>query len=86
MSGARRPFSGPAGIAVDQHGDLYVADSGNNRIEKFDSEGKFILKWDGVGSGDGRFNCSMFAIAVDGKRYLARSLYRLLEHGPPIAT
>lgn len=38
-----------AGIAVDNdpssgsHGDVYVVDDGNYRVEKFDSEGKFLL-------------------------------------------
>jgi streptogramin lyase len=37
-------FSGPTGIAFDSSGNIYVADSGNDRIEKFDSDGNFIAK------------------------------------------
>ncbi len=33
-----------------------MADSGNDRIQKFDSDGNFILKWGTHGSGDGEFD------------------------------
>jgi DNA-binding beta-propeller fold protein YncE len=39
-------FINPAGIAVDSQGFIYVGDFGeNNNIQKFDSEGNFILNW-----------------------------------------
>jgi len=41
-------------IAVDSAGYVYVADTRNNRIQKFNSEGLFISKWGEVGSGDGQ--------------------------------
>jgi uncharacterized protein (TIGR03663 family) len=41
--------SGPSGMAIDDEGNIYVADSWNYRIEKFDKDGKFLLKW-----GDGK--------------------------------
>lgn len=44
----------PRGTAVDQsNGDLYVADDNNSRIDKFDSEGNFLLAW-GFGVADGK--------------------------------
>jgi DNA-binding beta-propeller fold protein YncE len=46
-------LSGPAGVAVSEStGDVYVVDSGNNRIERFAPEGKFIAAW-GWGVKDG---------------------------------
>ena len=35
----------PHGIAIDSSGNVYVADYGNNRIQKFTSNGNFITKW-----------------------------------------
>src|SRR4030042_1741132 len=49
-------FNYPAGVAVDSSGNVYVADLGNHRIQKFDSSGGFITKWGSSGSGDGQFN------------------------------
>jgi tripartite motif-containing protein 71 len=38
-------FNAPVGIAVDSTGNVYVADKENNRIQKFDSNGKYITQW-----------------------------------------
>jgi tripartite motif-containing protein 71 len=57
----------PWGITVDGAGDVYVTDTGNHRIEKFDREGNFITQWGGFGNGDGQFNFP-YGIAVDAKR------------------
>ncbi|BDA78776.1 hypothetical protein LPTSP3_g17060 [Leptospira kobayashii] len=40
-------FHGPAGIAFDTSGNFYVSDSGNNRIQKFNSNGSFEFAWNG---------------------------------------
>jgi DNA-binding beta-propeller fold protein YncE len=46
-------FFNPWGIAVDGAGNVYVADTANSRIQKFDAAGNFITKWGGFGAGDG---------------------------------
>ena len=53
-----------AGVAVDSSLNLYVADTGNNRIQKFNKKGKFIAKWGTGGSGDGELD-GPFGIGVD---------------------
>ena len=48
-----RQLSQPAGIAVDQKGNVYVADTANNKIKVFSSNGTFISTWGRYGSGAG---------------------------------
>ena len=51
-------FSSPEGIAVGGLGPqfVYVADTQNHRIQKFDLLGNFVATWGSFGSGDGQFN------------------------------
>jgi RHS repeat-associated protein len=49
-------FSSPYGVAVDGSGNVWVADSGNNRIEKFSSSGSFVAAYGSLGSGNGQFS------------------------------
>ena len=51
-------FTSPSGVAVDSTGDVYVADSGNSRIQKFTPTGTFITKWGSLGTGDGQFGAT----------------------------
>ena len=44
-------FDGPAGIAVDAAGSFYVADTGNNRIQKFNKYGQLQTMWGSSGDG-----------------------------------
>jgi sugar lactone lactonase YvrE/putative hemolysin len=45
----------PLGLAIDTEGDIWVADSANNRIEEFNPEGKFLAKFGAKGTADGQF-------------------------------
>lgn len=38
-------FSTPRGLAVDTKGNIYVADGGNGRGQKFDADGKFVIEF-----------------------------------------
>ena len=42
---ARGKFESPSGAAVDSKSHLYVADTGNKRVQKFSAAGKFIREW-----------------------------------------
>jgi PKD repeat protein len=57
-------FNYAKGVAVDSLGNVYVADSMNNRIQKFDNNGEFITKWGSFGDGDGQFDSPAY-VAVD---------------------
>src|SRR5918997_981080 len=54
------------------HGFVYVGDFGeNNNIQKFDSDGNFILNWGSPGSADGQFtNPADIAIDSQGVVYV----------------
>src|SRR5206468_10221457 len=58
-------FNGAFGVAIDGSGNVYVADAGNNRIQKFDSTGTFLTTWGSFGSGNGQFNL-LGGVATDG--------------------
>jgi len=57
-------FNQPQGIATDAESNLYIADTGNNRVQKLDQDGRFITKWGTAGSGDGEFE-SVYDLAID---------------------
>jgi DNA-binding beta-propeller fold protein YncE len=57
-------FFNPKAIALDAQGNVYVADSGNNRIQKFDSNGTFLMQFGTAGSGSGQFQ-EPWGIAID---------------------
>ncbi|HJS18230.1 MAG TPA: hypothetical protein VJ785_05765, partial [Anaerolineales bacterium] len=49
-------FWGPRGIAVDENGHVYVADTGNKRIVKFDSDGNYLTEFGTAGFDPGQFD------------------------------
>jgi tripartite motif-containing protein 71 len=55
---------GLGSIAVDLEGFVYVADTFNSRIQKFDSNGNFLLSWTNLG-GDGTKLNRPYGVAVD---------------------
>jgi len=59
-------FSRPSDVAWDGAGNIYVADGtgANNRIAKFDKDGRFIAHWGSTGKGPGQF-AGVKALAID---------------------
>jgi DNA-binding beta-propeller fold protein YncE len=66
-------FEGPADVAFDAAGNIFVADgTANARVAKFDPTGVFVKSWGSRGSGEGQFSTAR-SIAVDasGNVYVA---------------
>jgi hypothetical protein len=57
-------FGGPYGVATDSSGDVYVADTGNNRIDEFSAAGAFIKAYGSPGDGAGQLDFPV-GIATD---------------------
>jgi tripartite motif-containing protein 71 len=64
LTTSSRSIDNIGGIAIDKFSNIYLADSSNHTIQKFDSAGKFITKWGSTGSGDAQFNGTL-DIATD---------------------
>jgi len=70
-SGAQAQFCNPKGIALDRHGNLWVADTGNHTVRRIDAQGRVttVAGAPGVcgsadGNGGARF-CNPQDVAVD---------------------
>jgi uncharacterized protein (TIGR03663 family) len=73
-------FWGPRDIVLDSQGNVYVADTGNKRIQKFTPDGEFIAQWGGAGVIPGRFEePTSIALAPDGSIYVADTWNRRVQ-------
>jgi DNA-binding beta-propeller fold protein YncE len=52
------------GFGLDGSGNVFAADAGNHRIQKFTSGGSFLTAWGSKGSGNGQFSFPL-AVACD---------------------
>ena len=63
----------PAAIAVDASGNLYIADSGHDRVIRYNPSGLCDIGWGGAGVVGGFDEPSGLAIDASGKMYVADS-------------
>lgn len=57
-------FNAPYDIVLDSAGNMYILDTGNNRIQKLDPQGKFIKTIGRQGQGPGEFQ-GAFSLDID---------------------
>ena len=70
--GAGDLLYGPRDITVDAEGNLYVADTGNKRVVKYDAQGAVLGVVGGAGPEAGRFQEPVgLAVGPDGNLYVA---------------
>jgi sugar lactone lactonase YvrE len=77
-------FNHPRGATLDARGNVYIADSGNNRIQQFTSSGAFLRTWGQNGAAATRLNAPR-GIALDkqGNLYVADTgNNRIVKFGP----
>lgn len=72
---ARTYLSFPFDVTTDSSGNIYVADSGNDRIVKFDPNGNYLMQFGISGKNDGQF-MEPRGVAVDhqGNIYVADTM------------
>lgn len=62
---------GLGAVAFDAEGNIYVVDTGNYRVQKFDTERQFVTAWGSQGKGDGQFLDPIgIGINPDGRIYV----------------
>ncbi len=78
-------FNNPQDIAIDKDGDIYIADTGNHRIQKFTSNGDFVRL---VGTNTQFINPSGLSVDEEGKIYVidTDNLIKLSPQGEILKT
>lgn len=70
----------PRGIFVDNKGLIYVADTGNDRIQVFKADGSFDNMFGESGSGEGQFRMpSSVAVNAKGNIYVADTKNKMIK-------
>lgn len=68
---AQGEFKRPQGICTDPDGNIYVADTRNNRIQKFSPQGEFVTVFGAWGSDPGQFGGEgPLGVAVDERGFV----------------
>jgi len=68
-----RQFNEPKGICINSTEAIYIADSGNHRIQRFSPGGDFQQKWGSYGSANGKFSWPLSIAFASGYVFVADS-------------
>ena len=65
-------FDEPGDVAVNAKGDIWVLDSGNDRVEEFNPAGEYMRQFGSPGEGDGQMSApSALAVSAEGDVWVA---------------
>jgi len=65
----------PESIFLDPGGYLYIADTGNHRVQKFDMSGEFLIQTGGFGWGHDQFDTPQSIISINGLDVFVSDFY-----------
>ncbi len=65
------PLKAPLGIEVGSDGKIYVADTGNNQIQVFDSDGRWVARFGKTGGDKVQFNYPIDILIRNNRLYVA---------------
>jgi sugar lactone lactonase YvrE len=84
-------FNHPLGVAMDGHGDLFVVDRENNRVQEFSATDKYTTQFGSPGTGAGKMVRPLGIAVAGGQAYVVDSgnerveRWEVFETLPPIA-
>jgi hypothetical protein len=73
------------GVAVAPNGTIYAADDLGKKVNRYNSDGSFVLSWDGSNSGTSFTGPSGVVVDANGNIYIADNnsgAYRIVEFSP----
>ena len=80
ITGGEGGFNNPKVMAFAPDGSMYVADTMNHRIQKFDAARNFVKSWGSQGNAPGQFNEPWgIAVGADGSVYVADTWNHRIE-------
>ncbi len=72
-------LSSGGGVALDGENNVYIADPGGNRVQKFTSNGQFIATWSALGEPEESANPGGVAVDQGGNIYVANTSGNVLK-------
>jgi YD repeat-containing protein len=63
-------LNGPSGVTIDSAGNIWVVDGGNDRVEEFSAEGKYLAQFGSKGSGNGQLSEPAGIAIAEGEVYV----------------